>query len=74
MGVGHLTLAMRVWNDSKKKRNDSLKSGPPAGFGLREMSTTGGVAGFTGKNWVDPDPKRKKMKNIAAKSVGGKLA
>lgn len=40
---------------------------------LREMTGTGAVAGFMGKNWVDPDPKRTKMKSIAAKSVGGKV-
>lgn len=41
---------------------------------VNEMTGTGAVAGFMGKNWVDPDPKRKRMKSIAAKSVGGKVA
>lgn len=41
---------------------------------LEEMTGTGAVAGFMGKNWVDGDPKRTRMKSIAAKSVGGKLA
>lgn len=40
---------------------------------VREMTGTSAVAGFYGKNWVDPDPERKKMKSIAAKSVGGKV-
>lgn len=41
---------------------------------VQEMTTTGAVQGFMGKNWVDPDPKRTRIKNIAAKSVGGKVA
>jgi hypothetical protein len=41
---------------------------------VNEMTGTSAVQGFYGKNWVDPDPKRKRMKNIAAKSVGGKVA
>lgn len=40
---------------------------------VNEMSTTAGVQGFLSKNWVDTDPKRKRMKSIAAKSVGGKV-
>ncbi len=41
---------------------------------LDEMTGTSAVQGFYGKNWVDPDPERKKMKSIAAKSVGGKVS
>lgn len=41
---------------------------------LSEMTGTSAVQGFYGKNWVDPDPKRKRMKDIAKKSVGGNLA
>jgi hypothetical protein len=41
---------------------------------LEEMTGTGAVAGFMGANWVDKDPNRTKMKSIAKKSVGGKLA
>jgi hypothetical protein len=41
---------------------------------VNEMSTTSAAQGFYGKNWGDPDPERKKMKSIAAKSVGGILA
>jgi len=40
---------------------------------LDEMTGTSAVQGFYGKNWVDPDPERKRMKDIAAKSVGGKV-
>jgi hypothetical protein len=40
---------------------------------IKEMTGTSAVQGFYGKNWVDPDPDRKKMKSIAAKSVGGKV-
>lgn len=40
---------------------------------VNEMTTTSAAQGFYGKNWVDPDPKRKRMKDIAAKSVGGKV-
>lgn len=40
---------------------------------VNEMTGTSAVQGFYGKNWVDPDPKRKRMKSIAAKSVGGKV-
>lgn len=42
--------------------------------GVREMTGTSAVQGFYGKNWVDPDPKRSRMKSIAKKSVGGDLA
>ncbi len=38
------------------------------------MTGTSAVQGFYGKNWVDPDPERKKMKSIASKSVGGKVS
>lgn len=38
---------------------------------LDEMTGTSAVQGFYGKNWCDPDPERKRMKSIAAKSVGG---
>lgn len=48
-------------NESKEKK-------------VNEMTTTGAVQGFMGKNWVDPDPQRKRIKSIAAKSVGGKVA
>ena len=41
---------------------------------VNEMTGTGAVAGYTGKNWIDPDPERKRMKSIAAKSVGGKVS
>jgi hypothetical protein len=41
---------------------------------LNEMSTTGEVQGFMGKNFLDPDPERKHIKKIAAKSVGGKVS
>jgi hypothetical protein len=41
---------------------------------VNEMTSTGAVAGFMSKNWCDPDPERKKMKSIAAKSVGGKVS
>lgn len=41
---------------------------------VNEMSGTSAAQGFYGKHWCDPDPERKKMKNIAAKSVGGNLA
>lgn len=41
---------------------------------LDEMTGTAAVQGFYGKNWVDPDPERKKMKAIASKSVGGKVS
>jgi hypothetical protein len=40
---------------------------------IKEMTGTSAVQGFYGKNWVDPDPERKRMKSIAAKSVGGKV-
>lgn len=40
---------------------------------LDEMSTTAAVQGFYGKNWVDPDPKRTRIKSIASKSVGGNV-
>ena len=40
---------------------------------IKEITGTSAVQGFYGKNWVDPDPKRKRMKDIAAKSVGGKV-
>lgn len=40
---------------------------------IDEMTTTSAAQGFYGKNWVDPDPERKRMKSIAAKSVGGKV-
>lgn len=40
---------------------------------IDEMTTTSAVQGFYGKNWVDPDPERKKMKSIATKSVGGEV-
>lgn len=46
------------------------KEEPP----VNEMTGTSAVQGFYGKNWVDPDPKRKRMKDLAAKSVGGKVA
>lgn len=41
---------------------------------IKEMTGTSAVQGFYGKNWVDPDPERKKMKSIASKSVGGKVS
>jgi hypothetical protein len=41
---------------------------------LDEMSTTSAAQGFNGRNWGDPDPDRKKIKSIAARSVGGILA
>jgi hypothetical protein len=41
---------------------------------LAEMTGTSAVQGFYGKNWIDPDPKRKRIKSIAAKSVGGKVS
>jgi hypothetical protein len=50
------------------------KKQPEQEIQLDEMTSTGAVAGFQSKNWVDPDPERKKMKSIAAKSVGGKTA
>jgi hypothetical protein len=58
--------------DCKKKmlKNYSGKKEPV----VKEMTSTGAVQGFYGKNWVDPDPKRTRMKKIAAKSVGGKIA
>ncbi len=40
---------------------------------VKEMTGTSAAQGFYGKNWVDPDPDRKRMKSIAAKSVGGKV-
>lgn len=40
---------------------------------VKEMTGTAAVAGFYGKNWVDPDPERKRIKSIASKSVGGKV-
>lgn len=40
---------------------------------IKEMTTTSAAQGFYGKNWVDPDPERKRMKSIAAKSVGGEV-
>jgi len=43
------------------------------GNGVNEMTSTGAAQGFMGKNWVDPDPDRKRMKSIASKSVGGKV-
>lgn len=41
---------------------------------VKEMTGTSAVQGFYGKNWVDPDPERKKMKSIAARSVGGEVS
>lgn len=41
---------------------------------IKEMTGTSAVQGFYGKNWVDPDPERKRMKSIASKSVGGKVS
>ena len=55
----------------KKMMKDLPKKKEPV---VKEMTSTGAVQGFYGKNWVDPDPKRKRMKSIAAKSVGGKVA
>ena len=40
---------------------------------IDEMTGTSAVQGFYGKNWCDPDPERKRMKSIAAKSVGGEV-
>jgi hypothetical protein len=42
--------------------------------GVNEMTSTGAVQGYNSKNCFDPDPNRKNMKKIAAKSVGGSLA
>lgn len=55
----------------EKVKKDFSKKKEPV---MKEMTSTGAVQGFYGKNWVDPDPKRKRMKSIAAKSVGGKVA
>lgn len=40
---------------------------------VSEMTGTSAVAGFYGKNWIDPDPKRTRIKSIAVKSVGGNI-
>jgi hypothetical protein len=68
-GHGQLSLAMQSWNDAKTKRNSNLSLGKPAA--VSETTTTSAVQGFYGKHWVDPDPERKRIKSIAAKSVGG---
>lgn len=60
-------------NLSKKVDTKPSATTPPT-TNLKEMTTTGAVASYPSKNWVDPDPDRKKMKSIAAKSVGGKVA
>jgi hypothetical protein len=60
-------------NVSKKVDTKPSTITPPT-TNLKEMTTTGAVASYPSKNWVDPDPDRKKMKSLATKSVGGKVA
>lgn len=66
-------------NICPKCKEDMMKDSPATDpskseLGLSEMTGTSAVQGFYGKNWVDPDPDRKKMKSLAVKSVGGKVA
>ena len=55
------------------EKDDVEESGFKVKKSVKEMTGTSAAQGFYGKNWVDPDPKRTKMKSIAAKSVGGKV-
>jgi hypothetical protein len=63
---GDLSKEQTLQEFSSLKKEEAKK--------MNEMTGTSAVQGFYGKNWCDPDPKRKRMKDIAAKSVGGKVA
>ena len=71
-----LDVAIKIGVDIAEKNGytfDDIKGEFTKNQPVQEMTSTGCVQGFLGKNWVDPDPDRKRMKNIAAKSVGGKV-
>jgi hypothetical protein len=78
---GEFNDSLSYYTDDKKDVLDTFEKMKPYVDDLNnkttptvnEMTGTSAVQGFYGKNWVDPDPKRKRMKNIAAKSVGGKV-
>ena len=61
-------VEIKAWSPEK-----GYLSEKELGKSVNEMTGTPAVQGFYGKNWCDPDPKRKKMKSIAARSVGGKV-